>query len=135
LRPLPAHPETIKRTPELLDQIESKCGENSALTVERSVAIDQPLLKADIMICDCSGVTLEYAFGTERSVLFLDVPIKIKNDKYKKLGIEPVELSLRTEIGIVVSPDDVDSVPEKIETKESCPFSGNKVRPDYSAKY
>lgn len=110
------HPETVKRTPELLDQIESKYGENRALTIERSVATDQSLLKADIMICDCSGVALEYAFGTERPVLFLDVPIKIRNEKYKELGIEPVELSLRMEIGIVVSPDDVDSVPEKIET-------------------
>jgi len=81
------HPETVKRTPELLDQIESKYGENRALTIERSVATDQSLLKADIMICDCSGVALEYAFGTERPVLFLDVPIKIRNDKYRELGI------------------------------------------------
>ncbi len=110
------HPETVKRTPELLDKIESKYGENSSLIVERSVSTDDSLLKADIMICDCSGVALEYAFGTERPVLFLDVPIKIRNAKYKELGIEPIELFLRSEIGIVVSPDDLDSIPQNIET-------------------
>ena len=110
------HPETMKRTPELLDAIEKKFGENNALTIERSVATDDSLLKADIMICDCSGVALEYAFGTERPVLFLDVPRKIRNENYQELGVEPIELSLRSELGVVMSPEKVDSIPEKIET-------------------
>ena len=66
------------------------------------------------MICDCSGAALEYAFGTERPVLFLDVPLKIRNQRFKELGIEPLELSLRSEIGVVVSPQKIDTVPQVI---------------------
>ena len=110
------HPETVKRTPELLNAIEEKYGGNSALTIERSVATDDSLLKSDVLICDCSGIALEYAFGTERPVLFLDVPRKIRNENYQELGLEPIELSLRSEIGILVSPEDLATVPEKIET-------------------
>ncbi len=109
------HPETVKRTPELLNAIEEKYGNNSALTIERSVVTDDSLLKSDVLICDCSGIALEYAFGTERPVLFLDVPRKIRNENYRELGLDPIELSLRSELGIIVSPEDVATVPDKIE--------------------
>jgi hypothetical protein len=110
------HPETVIRTPELLDIIDEKYGDNNALVIERSIVSDESLLKSDIMICDCSGVALEYAFGTERPVLFLDVPLKIRNENFQELGIEPLELSLRSELGIVVSPEEIESVPKIIET-------------------
>jgi YidC/Oxa1 family membrane protein insertase len=109
------HPETVKRNPEQLNAIEKKYGDNSALTIERSVATDDSLLKSDVLICDCSGIALEYAFGTERPVLFLDVPRKIRNENYQELGLEPIELSLRSELGILVSPEDVATVPDKIQ--------------------
>jgi YidC/Oxa1 family membrane protein insertase len=79
-----------------------------------SVASDSSLLMADVLISDYSGVALEYAFGTERPVLYLDVPIKISNQRYTELGIEPLELSLRSEIGVVLSPEEVESVPQVI---------------------
>jgi len=63
------------------------------------------------LICDYSGVALEYAFGTERPVLSIDVPVEAKNPRYKELGIEPLEVSLRPEIGAVVSPNKLDTVP------------------------
>jgi len=39
----------------------------------------------------------------------------VRNEKYKELDIEVFELSLRSEIGVVVSPEDLDTVPEIIE--------------------
>ncbi|MBI2174516.1 MAG: CDP-glycerol glycerophosphotransferase family protein [Candidatus Omnitrophica bacterium] len=108
------HPETVRRAPELLAVFASRFGNQPNFTLERSVATDDSLLRADVLICDCSGVALEYAFGTERPVLFLDVPLKINNPRFKELGIEPLELSLRSEIGVIVSPEQLDSVPEAI---------------------
>jgi len=66
------------------------------------------------LICDWSGVALEYAFGTERPVLFLDVPLKIQNQRFRELDIEPLELSLRSEIGVVVPLEKLDTVPQVI---------------------
>ncbi len=108
------HPETVRRSPDLIALFASKFGNNPHFTLETSVATDDSLLQADVLICDCSGVSLEYAFGTERPVLFLDVPIKIRNQRFKELGIEPLELSVRTEIGVIVPPEKLDTVPQVI---------------------
>ncbi|MEE8566534.1 MAG: CDP-glycerol glycerophosphotransferase family protein [Candidatus Bipolaricaulota bacterium] len=108
------HPETVRRSPNLLELFASRFGSNASFTLERSVADDDSLLRANVLICDCSGVALEYSFGTERPVLFLDVPIKIRNPRFEELGTTPLELSLRLEIGVIVSPEKLDTVPEVI---------------------
>lgn len=108
------HPETVRRSPGEITSLASKFDENPDFTLETSVATDDSLLRADVMISDYSGVALEYAFGTERPVLFLDVPAKIRNKKFNELGIEPLEVSLRSEIGAVVSPARLETVPEVI---------------------
>lgn len=108
------HPETVKRSPRLIARLEQGFGEKASFTLEKSVATHDSLLRADVLITDWSSVSLEYAFGTERPVLFLDVPAKIHNSKYKELGIEPIELSLRPEIGIVISPERLNVAPQAI---------------------
>lgn len=109
-----SHPETTKRFPDLLVSLISKFGHDSNFSLETSTVTHNSLLKADVMICDCSGVALEYAFGTERPVLFIDTPVKIKNQRYKELGIRPLELSLRSKIGVLISPKKIDTVPQVI---------------------
>ncbi len=84
--------------------------------MEKTIISDDSLLRADILISDCSGITLEYAFGTERPVLLLDVPLKIKNQRFRELGIEPLELALREEIGIIVSLENMESIPQVISS-------------------
>ena len=108
------HPETVKRTTNLMDSLAAKFGNNPAFNMEKSIIVTDSLLKSDVLICDYSGVGVKYAFGTERPVLFLDVPYKIRNEKYKELDIEPLELALRTEIGIIVSVEGLDTIPQVI---------------------
>jgi hypothetical protein len=108
------HPETVKHSPGLIAQLTTKFGKSPNFTLEKSIATHDSLLKADVLICDCSGVALEYALGTERPVLFLDVPVKIKNEKYRDLNIEPLELATRTKIGVIVKPEELATVPTVI---------------------
>lgn len=108
------HPETVRHSPDLISLFASKFGNNPNFALEESILSDDSLLRADILISDCSGITLEYAFGTERPVLFLDVPLKIKNERFRELGIEPIELVLREEIGVIVSLENLDSIPQVI---------------------
>lgn len=109
------HPETVKRFPKLIDNIAKKYDDNPNFTLEWSIVSFESLLSSDILICDYSGIALEYAFGTERPVLFLDVPYKKRNEKFRELGIEPLELSCRSIIGVVVSPEKLDTIPRNIE--------------------
>lgn len=104
------HPETIKHFPESIDLLANAFGNNPKFTLERSVASDTSLLIADVLISDYSGIALEYAFATERPVLFIDVPPKIRNKKFNELGIEPLELALRPQIGTIISPNNLKDV-------------------------
>ncbi len=109
------HPETVRRSPQMLNALEQMFSGNTHFRMERSVASDDALLTAGVLICDLSGVALEYALGTQRPVLFLDLPFKIKNPNFRELGIDPVEVSLRAQIGIIVPPEELDRVPQVIE--------------------
>ena len=110
------HPETVKRTPEFIHRIARRFGHQDALTIELSVETNDSLFKADVLISDYSGVSLEYALGTERPVLFLDVPLKINNDRYTELDLPILEIEVRSRIGIVLSPHHLEQVPQTIET-------------------
>jgi CDP-glycerol glycerophosphotransferase (TagB/SpsB family) len=109
------HPQAVIQDPQLMRKLEATFKDNSAFVFERSIETDDSLLNADVLICDCSGVALEYALGTERPVLFLDVPIKIKNPEYTNLSYKPFELTSRKKIGVIVSIDKLSNVVSTIE--------------------
>lgn len=108
------HPETMLRTPEIVDRLEAKFCKHPAFVLERSVATDHSLLSADLLICDLSGVALEYAFGTEKPVLFIDSPIKIRNLNYEELDITPLELAVREKIGTILTKENLNNLPTVI---------------------
>jgi YidC/Oxa1 family membrane protein insertase len=99
------HPMTIAHIPEKLYALKEKYSAYSRFHMDTQTTSEKYLHNADVMICDWSGVALEYAFGTERPVLFVDLPRKIYNPEYEKLGLEPLEVRLREQIGQVVKPE------------------------------
>lgn len=109
------HPEIVRRLPQLIDKLLTQFGKNPLFVLETSTANDRALFESDVLISDYSGIALEYAFGTERPVMFMDVPPKVKNENFKMLDIEPLELMLRARIGIIVKPAELDSVRYKIQ--------------------
>lgn len=129
------HPEAVKRTPEVVDRIENHFADHDSLTIERSVATNDSFFKSDVLISDYSGVTLEYALGTDRPVLYIDVPKKINNDRYTELNLPVLEVDARTDLGIVIPPDNVDQIPDAIEKlkSERARFRENiaRIREDY----
>ena len=102
------HPMTIAHMPEKLNALEEKYAAHSQFQVDTQTTSEKYLHAADVMICDWSGVALEYAFGTERPVLFVDLPRKVYNPEYEKLGLEPLEVRLREQIGHIIKPEQAD---------------------------
>ena len=105
------HPETLRRTPHIVERLERQFGGDRDFLLELSIAGDESLLRADVLICDLSGVALEYALGTERPVLFIDGPIKVRCLNYEELGIQPLELAYREKIGVVLNRENLTSLP------------------------
>ncbi len=108
------HPETLKRDPKRVEEFAAHFEGDDRVTLERSVASDDSLLSADALITDWSGIAQEYAFGTERPVLYLDVPRKIHNDRYAEIEIEPFEVMIRSQVGLVFSPNEIAEIDQAI---------------------
>jgi hypothetical protein len=101
------HPETLKSSAKIINQIVSKHTENNMFLYEKGVSSLDSFHQSDFMISDWSGAALEYSFGLEKPVIFLDLPKKINNPIYKEIDIIPLEVSVREDIGIVTSVDQI----------------------------
>jgi len=107
LRP---HPETFKRNKEKINSILEKYKDKEAFEIDDNLCSINNFHMADILITDWSGIAFEYAFGTERPVLFINTPKKIHNDEYDKLGLEPIEIKLRNIIGISIDVREINTI-------------------------
>ncbi len=112
LRP---HPETIKRKRRLVESIQRRIEGRPNLTLELDMVSAMSIHQADLLITDWSAICFEYAFGTERPVLFIDTPCKVNNPDYRELGIEPIEFSARAEIGRALAPEELGSLTSTID--------------------
>ena len=112
LRP---HPMTIYKKPELLRPFQQKFAADQNFILDTETTSEKYFHQADVMICDWSGVAMEYAFGTEKPVLFVDLPPKIHNPAYESIGLEPLESAIRREIGELLSVTDIENAGEIIE--------------------
>lgn len=101
------HPETLRRRKDLVDFYEARFGGRERMRIEKSVATNQSMLEADVLVTEWSSISLEYAFGTERPVVYVDTPQKVQNEKYAEIGIEPFEVKIRREIGRTVPPQEM----------------------------
>lgn len=106
------HPEYVKRKSAYLDQLKSKYPQ---YIFETDFSSNDSILTADVLISDWSGIAYEYAFSTKKPVLFIDTPMKIMNPEYSKIGLEPLEITLRNEVGISVALNELQFLPEKLD--------------------
>lgn len=117
------HPEYVKRYALRMDRIVSRYQNAAAkgdVAFELDFTSNTSLFDSDIVITDWSGAAYEFAFVTLKPVVFIDTPPKINNPDYVKLRIEPLEISLRDELGIRVQPDKLDGVNGKIDEMIRC---------------
>ncbi len=109
------HYETSKRTPKVIEQLKNqfKGHENFQLVLE--MGENDSLFTSDLLISDWSGIAIEYALGLGKPVAFIDLLPRVRNDDWERLNIEPLESSIRTKIGKIISPQDINSLPRVIE--------------------
>jgi len=102
------HPMTRKKTPRVLDALNQQFKNSNNYICEENIASLDSVYGSDLLISDWSGFAFEYALGTERPVLFVDVPQKIVNPRYKELGIEPIDVKIRYRIGKVLKVNELE---------------------------
>ena len=112
LRP---HYTTLKMTPEVMDRLREKYGSHDNFEYQDRMGESDSLFRSDILISDWSAMAIEYALGLEKPVIFVDLPRRIRNPDWEALGIEPQEAAFRQLAGDIVSPQNLDEVPQKID--------------------
>jgi len=100
------HWETLRRAGPALDNLDAQFGYSDKFRLLREKSSNKILYEADLLVSDWSGAAFSYAFGLERPVMFIDVPKKINNPDYGDFKNIPIEITLREELGAVLSPDD-----------------------------
>ena len=111
LRP---HHETIKRSSQLINEIENKYSHLETFSLVREMGDSESLLQSDLLICDWSGTAIEYAFGLEKPVIFIDIPPRVRNPNWREIQSEPLEMSIREKVGRVICPSKLDELPSSI---------------------
>ena len=109
------HPMTIKKSPKIIKQIKEKFEKNPDFLIDTNTSSFEQLFSSYALITDWSGIGYEYAFGCERPVIYVDVPKKAHNKEYEKIQLVPFETSIRDKVGEVVSPQNIETIPERIE--------------------
>ena len=109
------HPMTIKKSPKLIKQIKEKFEKNPDFLLDTNTSSFEQLFSSYALITDWSGIGHEYAFVCERPVIYVDVPKKARNKEYDKIGFVPLEISIRSKIGEIISIQNLESIPERIE--------------------
>lgn len=108
------HPEYIKRFRPRMDAIVARYA-GGDVTFELDFAGNSSIFDSDVLITDWSGTAYEFSFVTLKPAVFIDTTPKINNPEYDRLGIEPLEFSLRNQVGIQVDPGDMACLAERIE--------------------
>lgn len=105
------HPEYVKRygprMQSIVDAYADKVGKY--LTFELDFSSNKSIYSSDLLITDWSGIAPEFCFATGRPAMFVNTQMKCMNPNWEKIGLTPVEISLRDEIGVSVNKEDLDS--------------------------
>ncbi len=112
LRP---HPQYTRRSPAKMQAIAAKYADAPDIVVELDFAAPFPVRDADLLVTDWSGIAYEYAFTTRRPVLFVNTPMKVVNPEWEKIGLPPVNITFRDQVGVSVDPADLSRVPAILE--------------------
>ena len=84
------------------------------LIIETDFSSNVTIFTADLVITDWSGIAYEFSFSTLKPTLFINTPMKITNKNYKKISLEPIDISLRKKIGIEIDLDKIDHIADAV---------------------
>lgn len=111
---LRSHPEYAKRKKKEFRKVQQLIAKNPAMSIDELPNVFDRLPSANILITDRSGIAFEFAFGMRKPVLFIDTALKQMNPDWKELGMEPIENSLRSSLGVTILPAELWELPQKI---------------------
>lgn len=110
-RPHPAFFTSLyPKAREVESAVEARLKPHPNFVWDTTMRSERSFHEADLLITDWSGSAFEYAFGTERPVLLVNTPAKVRNENWRSLGIAPFEVENRDKIGRVLEPEETGKI-------------------------
>ena len=106
LRP---HPVTIQKHSKEIDRLRKQYRDTKSFYYDDHTVGDIFIRQSSVMISDWSGAALDYAFGLEKPVLFIDTPPKVNNPNWKVYSRTPIEMACRNKLGTVLPLHDLET--------------------------
>lgn len=111
LRP---HYQTARLAPRLVEALVARFRTQPGFRHVDRMEESASLFESDLLISDWSAMAIEYALGFGKPVLFVDVPPRVRNPKYAELGLEPMEMLIRRELGAILPLDRIADAPKYV---------------------
>ena len=111
------HPEYTKRYRPRWEALQARYADipEDELYFERDFSSNETIFTSDILITDWSSIFCEFSFSTLKPCVFIDTPMKVNNPEWEKVGIEPLDISLRNRVGKSVDPAKANTVGNVVE--------------------
>jgi len=104
LRP---HPQFVRRFPAKWQAIRERV---TGVILDDDFSKPAALYESDILITDWSSIAYEYSLVTKRPSIQINTPMKVINPEYRKIGIEPTDITFRDRIGKALDVKDVPTI-------------------------
>ncbi len=109
------HPQHVKHKGEYMHSLQQKYQEDENIEIQTDFSSNSTVFQADLLITDWSGIAYEYAYTTEKPVLFINTPMKVMNPEYQRIGVTPLNILLRNEIGCSLNLDELGQILARAE--------------------
>ncbi|MCR5483662.1 MAG: membrane protein insertase YidC [Bacilli bacterium] len=108
------HPQAVRHMKEKFDNLKEVYKNDTTVEIQTDFSSNDTVFNADLMITDWSGIAYEYAFTTKKPVLFINTPMKIMNEDYKKIKVEPFNIWCRSKIGSELETKSIKTIDKKV---------------------
>jgi len=107
------HPQYVRIFADRIQAFEELLADDVAagrLTFERDFSSNSTVYTADVMVTDWSTIAQEFSFTTKKPALFVNTPMKVMNPNWEDVGLVPLEISQRDELGVSFELDELDRI-------------------------
>jgi len=111
------HPEYVKRYKAKWQAILNRWSHipEDKLYFEKDFSSNESVYTSDILITDWSTVAYEFSLTTDKPSIFVNTKMKVGNQNFRELGIEPTDITWRDELGISIDKENISSIDAIIE--------------------
>lgn len=91
-------------------QKEYGTGKYPNVVLQTDFSSNSTVFDADLLITDWSGIAYEFSYVTKKPSLFINTKMKVLNEEYIKYENQPLDITLRDQIGISLNKDELGSL-------------------------